>query len=74
MAKLVHWLMEECPACGYQEFACGVENPRNYSYWSEEVTCKKCVPSNKACSRRVPRRGAKVVKSKSKVRVGRTRG
>lgn len=29
---------------------------------------------NKACSRRVPRRGAKVVKSKSKVRVGRTRG
>jgi len=29
---------------------------------------------NTACSRRVPRRGAKVVKSKSKVRVGRTRG
>lgn len=29
---------------------------------------------NKACSRRVPRRGAKVAKSKSKVRVGRTRG
>jgi hypothetical protein len=31
-------------------------------------------PSNIACSRRVPRRGAKVVKSKSKVMVGRTRG
>lgn len=30
--------------------------------------------SNIACSRRVPRRGVKVVKSKSKVRVGRTRG
>jgi len=29
---------------------------------------------NKACSRRVPRRGAKVVKSKSKVSIGRTRG
>ena len=29
---------------------------------------------NKAYSRRVPRRGAKVVKSKSKVSVGRTRG
>lgn len=29
---------------------------------------------NKACSRRVPRRGAKIVKSKSKVTVGRTRG
>jgi len=29
---------------------------------------------NKACSRRVPRRGAKVVKSKKVVRVGRTRG
>lgn len=29
---------------------------------------------NTACSRRVPRRGAKVVKSKSKVSVGRTRG
>lgn len=29
---------------------------------------------NKACIRRVPRRGAKVVKSKSKVMVGRTRG
>lgn len=29
---------------------------------------------NKACSRRVPRRSAKVVKSKSNVSVGRTRG
>lgn len=29
---------------------------------------------NTACSRRVQRRGAKVVKSKSKVRAGRTRG
>lgn len=29
---------------------------------------------NKACRRRVPRRGAKVVKSKSKVMAGRTRG
>lgn len=31
-------------------------------------------PANNACSRRVPRRGAKVVKSKSRVSVGRTRG
>ena len=30
--------------------------------------------ANNACSRRVPRRGAKVVKSKSKASVGRARG
>ena len=37
-------------------------------------SCKSFTPPNKACSRRVQRRGAKVVKSKSTVRVGRTRG
>ena len=35
---------------------------------------RKPVAPNKARSRRVPRRGAQVVKSKSKVVVGRTRG
>jgi len=35
---------------------------------------RKNMRANKACSRHVPRRGAKVVKSKSVVRVGRTRG
>lgn len=39
----------------------------------EEALQKLNLP-NTACSRRVPRRGANVVKSKSKVRVGRTRG
>jgi len=65
MTKLVHLLIEECSVCGHQEFACGVENPRNYAYWSEDVTCKKCVPSNKAPTRRGTRRGAKAIKSKS---------
>jgi hypothetical protein len=37
-------------------------------------SCEHLRLANKACSRRVPRRGAKVVKSKSKVMVGRTRG
>ena len=37
-------------------------------------SCEHLRLTNKACSRRVPRRGAKVVKSKSKVSVGRTRG
>ena len=39
----------------------------------DEVLQKLNLP-NKACSRRVPRRGAKKASSKSKVRVGRTRG
>jgi predicted nucleic-acid-binding Zn-ribbon protein len=43
--KVIHLLIEECPACGYQEFACGVENARNYSYWTDDVSCKKCKPS-----------------------------
>ncbi len=38
------------------------------------VLCYSPRTPNKACSRRVPRRGAKVVTSKSKVTVGRTRG
>ena len=43
--KLVHLLVDECSVCGTQEFGCEVENPRNYSYWTDEVTCRKCVPN-----------------------------
>jgi len=39
----------------------------------DEVLEKLGLP-NKACTRRAQRRGAKVVKSKSKISVGRTRG
>ena len=38
----------------------------------DAIAAGRNLPNN-ACSRRVPRRGAKVVKSKSKVMVGRTR-
>ena len=78
-----------CPVCGNPAEKHGSwkmpDGSRNRLYVHEtkpthfgfqEVT-KSCIanePPNKACSRRVPRRGAKVVKSKSKVRVGRTRG
>ena len=70
-----------CPHCGkirrrdvFWEGAsvvckCGAVGEYFYGKWS---WFKDPTP-NKACSRRVQRRGAKVVKSKSKVRVGRTR-
>lgn len=64
--KLVHLLVDECPVCGYQEFGCEVENPRNYSYWADEVTCRKCAPSNNGLHIRPLVGSAKKVKSKSK--------
>ena len=70
-----------CTTCGHDKWshaislkgvvgACLKETIKGWEYCS----CEKFTPPNKACSRRVPRRGAKVVKSKSKVMVGRTRG
>lgn len=50
------------------------KNSVKQTLWYEiGVMLENDTTPNKACSRRVPRRGAKVVKSKSKVSVSRTR-
>jgi len=63
--------------CGWKDSWDGTcSHPKNATPECHQFCCpiKAVTPPNKACSRRVPRRGAKVVKSKSKVMVGRTRG
>lgn len=51
-----------------------IEPPSNFIGTPAITLACKEMQANTACSRRVPRRVAKVVKSKSKVMVGRTRG
>jgi hypothetical protein len=70
-----------CITCGHDKWSHAISLKGEIGWcmktliegWSY-CDCKKFTPPNTACIRRVPRRGAKVVKSKSKVRVGRIRG